>query len=104
LNSNSGRQRVNINGALNIDTFQVKVDFTDSINAASMKRLIKKLARSHPDASRINVILDNAGYCRSKDFTTYCEELGDKINLIFLPPYSTNLNLIERLWKFFKKM
>ncbi|MDR2169982.1 MAG: hypothetical protein LBP59_07565 [Planctomycetaceae bacterium] len=52
----------------NIDTFNVKVDFTDSINAASMKRLIKRLARSPPNVKRIHVILDNAGYCCVRNY------------------------------------
>jgi transposase len=67
-----------------------------------MKRFIKRLARSHPNAKMIHVILDNAGYCCSKELLAYCNELGN-IKLDFLPYYSPNLNLIGRLWKFFKK-
>ncbi|MDR2170501.1 MAG: transposase [Planctomycetaceae bacterium] len=47
------------------------------MNAASMKRLIKRLARSHPNAKMIHVILDNAGYCCSKELLAYCNELGN---------------------------
>jgi hypothetical protein len=52
----------------NIDTFNVKLDFTGSINAASMKRLIERLARSHPNVKMIHVILDNAGYCCVRNY------------------------------------
>jgi transposase len=102
LPSNSGRQRVNINGAINIDTLQVEVDFTDSINTESMKRLMDQLIKSNPDSKIIYMILDNASYCHSKEVEDYRQHLG-KITFLFLPTYSPNLNLIERLWKFFKK-
>ena len=54
-----------------------------------------------PDADVIYIIVDNARYYHSRLLKEYAE--GTKIKLIFLPPYSPNLNLIERYWKFFKK-
>jgi hypothetical protein len=54
--ANSGRQRVNINGAVNIDTFEVEVDFTDSINSESMKRLMEQLIKDNPNAPTIYLI------------------------------------------------
>jgi transposase len=102
LPSNSGRQRVNINGAVNIDTLNVTVDFTDSVNSESVKRLMDQLIKDNPNAQTIYIILDNASYYHSKEVEEYRKKLG-KIIFIFLPPYSPNLNLIERLWKFFKE-
>ncbi|MDR2755113.1 MAG: hypothetical protein LBC20_05350, partial [Planctomycetaceae bacterium] len=55
LPSNSGCQRVNINGAVNIDTLEVEVDFTDSINSESMKRLMDQLIQKNPKAKTIYV-------------------------------------------------
>jgi len=51
---------------------------------------------------RLYVILDNARYYRSKEIRAFLFN-NKRIRLIFLPPYSPNLNLIERLWKFFRK-
>ena len=51
--------------------------------------------------SRIHIICDNARYYRSQVVMDYL--LDSKIQLIFLPPYAPNLNLIERYWRFFKK-
>ncbi|MDR2706774.1 MAG: transposase [Planctomycetaceae bacterium] len=48
------------------------------------------------------MIMDNASYCHSKEVDVYREQLG-KIKFLFLPTYSPNWNLIERVWKFFKK-
>jgi len=59
------------------------------------------LEQQHQDAENIYVILDNAGYYRNKLVMHYVE--NSKIRPLFLPPYAPNLNLIERLWKFFKK-
>jgi len=49
----------------------------------------------------LTIILDNAKYHYSKEVKKFLQ--GSKIKLVFLPTYSPNLNLIERLWKFFKK-
>lgn len=45
--------------------------------------------------------MDNARYQRFNKVTEHAAKLG--IDILFLPPYSPNLNLIERLWKFIKK-
>jgi len=101
LKANCGRQRLNINGAINIETLEPVTGFYDTINAQAAIDLFGKLDSKHPDADTIYVIVDNARYYRS---ILLKEELeGTKIKLIFLPPYSPNLNLIERYWKFFKK-
>jgi transposase len=72
-----------------------------SINAQSTILLLKQIAAKHGDAEKIYVICDNARYYRAKLVKEYLAE--STIELIFLPAYSPNLNLIERYWKFFKK-
>jgi transposase len=101
IKSNTGRQRVNINGALDSETHNVIVREDESINAVSTIELLKQVEVSYPLASVIYIICDNAKYYRSKLVRAFL--INSKIELIFLPPYSPNLNLIERLWKFMKK-
>ncbi len=101
LASNTGRKRVNINGAINIDLLNIVTDFGESVNAQSTIRLLKKLIRKHRKAKTIYVICDNARYYRSRLVREFIAET--KIELVFLPPYCPNLNLIERLWKYFRK-
>ena len=101
LKANCGRQRLNINGAINIDTLEPVTGFYDTINAQSTIHLFAKIEAKHPDADVIYIIVDNARYYHSRLLKKYTK--GTKIKLIFLPPYSPNLNLIERYWKFFKK-
>ncbi len=60
--------------------------------------LFQKLEEQYPHAKRIIAICDNASYYRSKLVTEYLK--NSRIEIKFLPPYSPNLNLIERLWRF----
>src|SRR5579863_650210 len=101
IKSNTGRQRVNINGALDAETHHVVVRDDDSINAVSTIELLKKIEILYPLADVIYIVCDNAKYYRSKLVREFLE--SSKIEFVFLPPYSPNLNLIERLWKFMKK-
>ena len=98
----SGRERFNVLGALNVVTKEVvTLTNTGYINALSVCELLRKLsARSTPERP-ISVILDNARYQRCTLVQELAHEL--RIDLLFLPTYSPNLNLIERLWKFVKK-
>lgn len=101
VKSNSGRQRININGALNADTLEVVIRTDDTINAQSTLELFKALEQKHPEAESIFITLDNARYYKNALIYEYLET--SKIKLLFMPPYSPNLNLIERLWKFMRK-
>ncbi len=101
IKSNTGRQRVNINGALDAETHEVIVRSDESINALSTIELLKKIELVYPLALVIYIICDNAKYYRSKLVREFLKT--SRINLVFLPSYSPNLNLIERLWKFMKK-
>ena len=101
LLSNSGRQRINLHGAINIETLDVEIIESKAINGESTVELLKQIEISCPNARKIHVILDNARYHYSKFVKEYLE--SSRVNLVFLPTYSPNLNLIERLWKLFKK-
>ena len=101
LKANCGRQRLNINGAINIETLEPTTGFYDTINADSTMDVFYKIEAKHPDAETIYIIADNARYYHACLLKDHLE--GTKIQLIYLPPYSPNLNLIERYWKFFKK-
>mgnify|MGYP000058933580 CR=1 FL=1 len=101
LRSNTGRRRLNINGAIELAGLTGEFRFDPAIDAASTIALLRQIEAAHPEAPVITVYCDNARYYRAKAVSEYLA--GSRIQLIFLPPYSPNLNLIERLWKFFKK-
>jgi transposase len=99
--SNTGRQRVNINGAIDCAKLCPIIRYGDTINAQSTVALLQQIEQQHPVAAHIYVICDNARYYRSQIVIEYLSD--SKIELIFLPLYAPNLNLIERFWRFFKK-
>jgi transposase len=97
----SGRQRYNVLGALNAVTHELITEVnTTYINSLSVCSLLHKIVAASVGVS-ITVVLDNAKYQRCALVQNFAKELG--IHLEFLPSYSPNLNLIERLWKFVKK-
>lgn len=101
IKSNSGRQRLNINGALDVSACKVTVTFEETLNAITVLSLLKKLRKVYKNAGRLYIICDNAGYYKTKAVLLKAKKLN--IKFVFLPAYSPNLNLIERLWKFFRK-
>ena len=97
----SGRQRYNVLGALDAITHKlITVSNTDYINAESVCELLRQIKKQHKKKP-ITLILDNARYQRCNKVIELSATLP--IELLFLPPYSPNLNLIERFWKLVKK-
>jgi len=97
----SGRQRFNVLAALDaIDHALITVTNDSYINALSLCDLLRQTRALHPSIP-ITYILDNARYQKCKIVWELAQEL--EIDLCYLPPYSPNLNIIERLWKFVKK-
>lgn len=101
IKTNSGRQRLNLHGAINAETFDVTLIESKTVNADSTINLLQAVEQHYPLSKQIMIILDNARYHYSKAVKNYLKD--SRIKLVFLPSYSPNLNLIERLWKFFKK-
>ena len=98
IKSPSGRKRFNVLGALNAINHEVITVTNDTyINAESVCQLLHKLAALGLSIP-ITLILDNARYQKCKLVQELADSLG--IELLYLPSYSPNLNLIERLWKY----
>ena len=102
LKSNSGRQHLNLNGVVDIDTLDVIMTMPPTVNAQAMIELGQKLLRKYLGTKTIYWIVDNAKYHRAKIFQEWLRG-HPRLKLLFLPSYSPNLNLIERLWKFFNE-
>ena len=97
----AGRKRFNVLGALNAITHELITETNDSyINSQSVCNLLYKVKTLGLDVP-ITFVLDNARY--QKCFLVKATALLLNIELLYLPSYSPNLNLIERLWKFTKK-
>jgi transposase len=101
VRSASGRQRYNVLGAINAVTHElIRVTNDGYINAQTVCELLQKIVDLQLPTP-ITLVMDNAKYQHCKLVQNTATSLG--IELLFLPSYSPNLNLIERLWKFVKK-
>jgi transposase len=97
----SGRQRFNVLGAWNAVTRElITITNTTVVNSETMCELLRAVARRGL-IGPVTLVLDNARYQRNAAVKGLAAELG--IVLLFLPSYSPNLNLIERLWRFMKR-
>ena len=97
----SGRQRFNVLGALDAVTRElIAVSNTGIVNSETMCELLRKIAAVGL-VGPVTLVLDNAKYQHSAAVKALALSLG--IELLYLPGYSPNLNLIERLWRFIKR-
>ena len=101
LKTNNGRKRTNINGALNLATKQVFYVEDERINSQTMVALLLIILQNQKEG-KIYIILDNARYYHSEVVKDFLKN-NQRIILKFMPPYSPNLNTIERLWRILKK-
>ena len=102
LKTNSGRQRLNLHGAINAESMEMTVIESESINRDSTIQLLEMLDKKYDYAKEVIVILDNARYHYSQEIRELVEQ-SPRLKLVYLPVYSPELNLIERVWRFFKK-
>ena len=91
------QKRINLIAGINLADHHVEYAKAQWVNGESIKAFLKQLIQAKPAAKKIHVIWDNAGYHRSQAMRDFVKTTN--IVLHFLPPYSPNLNPIERLWK-----
>jgi transposase len=101
LQSTGKQLRLHFAGALRLHDMKVVAQEYQTVNAEAMIDFFKKL-ESSSTASVIHVILDNARANKNKKLKEFLR--GSRIKLHYLPPYSPNLNPIERLWKIMREM
>lgn len=99
--ANSGRSRINLSGIIDVISHNVLVQEDKMLNAEATIKFFQKIEEAYPSKRKIHLLCDNARYYKNKSVTKFLET--SKIVLHFLPPYSPNLNPIERLWKWMKE-
>ncbi len=97
IRTNTDRQRINLSGAIDIESKKVVIMEDQMLNTDSTMRFLKKLELSYPHKDKVYLFCDNARYYRNKTVQAFLKD--SKIDMQFLPPYSPNFNPIERLWK-----
>ncbi len=99
--TNTGRSRLNLSGAIDVVSHNVVIQEDQTLNAESTIQFFQKIEKAYLCKQKVHVFCDNAPYYRNKAVKQYLAT--SKIVLHFLPPYSPNLNPIERLWKWMKE-
>ena len=89
--------RLNFIGGICLQGHRIVYQQADTINANHIAGFFCRLRKNHPGKYKIHIILDNAGYHKNPALQVFAKNLA--IELHYLPPYSPNLNPIERLWK-----
>ena len=98
IEQTSGRERINIHGAIDLATGQTRMIEVVTVDAVSTIRLLKSIAALYPMLALIHVFLDNARYHHAKLVQEWLARPGCRIKLHFIPSYCPHLNPIERLW------
>nr|WP_232060058.1 IS630 family transposase [Athalassotoga saccharophila] len=115
IKTNTGREKINVNGAYNpVNQKVICIEHEENVNQQSNIKLVDKIIEnSFTDLwmrrkRKLFLVMDNAKYNHGKLFIEHLKQIskekGIKIEEIYLPPYSPNLNLIERLWKYSKNV
>jgi len=98
IEQTSGRQRLNIHGAIDLETGKTAMIDVEAVDAASTIRLLRAIEAMYPLLAIIHVYLDNARYHHAKLVQEWLAQPGRRIRLHFVPAYCPHLNPIERLW------
>lgn len=98
------RQSVACFGAVNTRTGKLATAFEAKFNADSFERFLKLLLKHRPRNKRLVVVLDNAKYHHARALRPFLRRHRKQLTLLFLPPYSPELNPIERVWKLARRL
>lgn len=98
IEQSSGRQRINIHGAIDLETGQTRMIEVVTVDAASTISLLKGIEALYPMMALIHVFLDNARYHHATLVKQWLARPECRIRLHFVPAYCPHLNPIERLW------
>jgi len=98
IEQTSGRERINIHGAINLETGQTRMIDVQTVDAASTITLLEAIEALYPLMMLIHVFLDNARYHHAKLVQEWLARPDCRIKLHFIPSYCPHLNPIERLW------
>lgn len=98
-----GKHRgIKLIGVLDYETGEVFCIEEETYNAEVFLKFLKKILKKYP-TGKIVMILDNARIHHAKLIQPFLEENKDRLELVYLPPYSPNLNIIEGFWKWLKE-
>jgi len=96
------KERLTLFGSVNVIDGEVMVKMAEQGNAQTFKRYLKYLLGHFRD-KKILMILDNVRYHHAKRLKSFLERFVNRLELVFLPPYSPDFNPMERVWWYMRK-
>lgn len=103
ISTYGGRKRQHLVGAVDPDRGKVYVALSKTLRATQFQHFLEGLLIRNPKAEKVIVVLDNARAHHAKALEPFLEANKNKLELMFLPPYSPDLNPMEWFWKFLRK-
>lgn len=98
------RKSISLFGAVNLSNGKLITQFEKRFDAMTFKSFLKCLLRHQTKGKKIIVLLDNTKYHHAKILNSFLKEKRSNLKLLFLPPYSPELNPIERVWKLTRRI
>ncbi len=98
-----GRLRQHLIGAVDPLAGRIHVAFSDTLKAQQFQHFLEGLLFRYKGADKVLLVLDNARAHHSKELEPFLKVHKNKLELLFLPPYSPDLNPMEWFWKFLRK-
>ena len=99
-----GRKRQHLVGAVDPIEGDLHVAFSDTLKAQQFQHYLEGLLARYSHSKKLIIVLDNARAHHSKELEPFLVANKDRVELVFLPPYSPDLNPMEWFWKFLRKM
>lgn len=96
-------QKVAVFGAWSFADGDFSYHLCENKNSDQFLAFLKQLQQQTSDAEQLLLVMDNAGYHRANKVEAFLQEGAAKMEPFWLPPYSPELNLIERVWKYLKE-
>lgn len=98
------RKSISVFGAVQLDTGKLMTEVTPKFDAVTFQAFLENLVETQYCGVQLYIILDNSRYHHAKVLAQWLDEHKEKITLEFLPPYSPDLNPIERAWKLLRRL
>lgn len=99
-----GRKRQHLIGTVEPLEGNLHVAFSETLKAPQFQHYLEGLLARYPALKKLIMVLDNARAHHSKELKPFLKANKKRLELVFLPPYSPDLNPMEWFWKFLRKM
>jgi len=104
ISTYGGRKRQHLIGTVEPLEGNLHVAFSEMLKALQFQHYLEGLLARYPAPKKLIMVLDNARAHHSKELKPFLDANKDRLELVFLPPYSPDLNPMEWFWKFLRKI